>query len=636
MPKVSFRLSEKETIEVKAEAGQRVMDIARNSGIYIDAPCSGNGTCGKCRIQLLSGEAESHPTRHITDEDYAAGWRLACETKVLGDLEILVPETASAFRTGIRTADLNDPTVRAAFDDVQADLRAAGVMGDPAIFTCIVSMDPPSLEDTLCDSDRIERAVKAETGTDAKLTLYALRSLAQVIRENDFRVRCVLSRDEDCVHIMDVTAPDSDIKACGLAIDIGTTTVTAALVDMETGELMAKGSSGNGQIRYGADVINRIIESGREGGRERLRQAVVDETIIPLIGTLCRKAKISQKQIYRACIAGNTTMSHLLLGLYADPVRMEPFIPSFFHCHEFRMVDVFPGMHPEAGLILTPNVGSYVGGDITAGLLACTLWNRDELALFIDLGTNGEIVLGSSEYLFTCACSAGPAFEGGDISCGMRATHGAVDSCTIDKETMEPTLSIIDGDKPMGLCGSGLISMISELYRCGIINAQGKFIREGRRVRYDKYGGAEYILAFADESATGSDITLTESDLDNFIRAKAAIFSAIRTMLKSIDMTVDDIEKIIIAGGIGSGIDIGKAISIGMLPCQPLEKYSYIGNSSLTGACAMLLSDAAAEKVFEIGRNMTYIELSTHPGYMDEFVAACFVPHTDAHLFAEN
>ena len=284
-------------------------------------------------------------------------------------------------------------------------------------------------------------------------------------------------------------------------------------------------------------------------------------------------------------------------------------------------------------MLFAPNVGSYVGGDISAGVLPAMLWHSGEMALFIDLGTNGELVFGNEDYMLCCACSAGPAFEGGDISCGMRATHGAVDSCAIDPETMEPTLSIINGDKPMGLCGSGLISMISELFRCGIINAQGKFIREGKRVRYDQYGGAAYVLAFADESATGSDITLDESDLDNFIRAKAAIFSAIRTMLKSLDMTVDDIDKIIIAGGIGSGIDIGKAISIGMLPRQELSKYSYIGNSSLTGACAMLLSDEAAEKVFEIGRNMTYIELSTHPGYMDEFVAACFVPHTDAHLF---
>jgi uncharacterized 2Fe-2S/4Fe-4S cluster protein (DUF4445 family) len=311
-------------------------------------------------------------------------------------------------------------------------------------------------------------------------------------------------------------------------------------------------------------------------------------------------------------------------------------VPAFLELHGKTAGELGLPAKADAPVIFAPNAGSYVGGDISAGVLPAMLWHSSAMTLFIDLGTNGELVFGNEDYMLTCACSAGPAFEGGDISCGMRATRGAVDSCTIDAETMEPTLSIIDGDKPMGLCGSGLISMISELFRCGIINAQGKFVREGKRVRYDQYGGAAYVFAFADESATGSDIMLDESDLDNFIRAKAAIFSAIRTMLKSLDMTIDDIDKIIIAGGIGSGIDIGKAISIGMLPRQPLEKYSYIGNSSLTGACAMLLSDEATEKVFEIGRNMTYIELSTHPGYMDEFVAACFLPHTDAQLFAED
>ncbi len=635
MPTVSFRVSEIKTIDVKVETGERLMDIARNSGIYIDAPCSGNGTCGKCRVQILSGEADSHPCRHITDEDYAAGWRLACETRVMGDVTVLIPEPASAFRTGIRTADLNDPAVRAAFDDVQQDLREAGVMDDPTIFTCELTMDPPTLDDTLCDSDRIERAVRAATGMEAKLTLYALRKLARVLRDNDFHVRCVLAREKGCVRIMDIGSMKSKKKICGLAIDIGTTTVTAAVVDMETGEVLAKGSAGNSQIRYGADVINRIIESCKEGGRERLRRAVVEETIVPLVGTLCRKAWIYQKQIYRVCIAGNTTMSHLLLGLYADPVRMEPFIPSFFQFREMRLSDVLPELHPEAGLILTPNVGSYVGGDITSGLLASTLWNRDELALFIDLGTNGEIVLGNSEFLFTCACSAGPAFEGGDISCGMRATNGAIEEVRIDKETMDPTLTVIgpEGQKPIGLCGSGIIDTVAELFRGGIISAKGKFAREGRRVKYDEHGMGRYVLAFADESDDGREISVNEVDLDNFIRAKGAIFSAILLMLRQLGMEPEDLSHIQIAGGIGGGIDFPNAITIGIFPDLPLEKFSYIGNSSLSGAYAILLSRQAEEKVRELSSAMTYVELSNEPGYMDEFVSACFLPHTNRELF---
>lgn len=636
MPKVTFRLSETETIQVPSNLDERIMDVARNAGIDIDAPCAGNGTCGKCRVQIVSGTVDSHPTRHISDEDYAEGWRLSCESLVTGDVVVRVPEAASAFKAGIRTADLNDPTVRAAFDDVQRDLRAAGVMGEETIFTRTVTMNPPTLHDTIPDCDRIERAVSDATGLTARLTFTALRELAEVLRANDFTVRCVLERQEDgVVRILDVLPPADGRGICGLAIDVGTTTVTAALVDMETGALLARASAGNGQIRYGADVINRIIESSRPGGRVRLRKAVVDDTLLPLIDTLCRQAKVTKKQIYRACVAGNTTMSHLLLGLYADPVRMEPFIPSFFQIGELRLSDVLPGMHPEAGLTLTPNVGSYVGGDITSGLLASTLWTREGLELFLDLGTNGEIVLGNNEFLFTCACSAGPAFEGGDISCGMRATNGAIEEVHIDKATMDPRFVVIgeEGQKPIGLCGSGIIDTVAELFRAEIINPKGKFVREGRRVCFDEHGMGRYILAFEDESADGREVSINEVDLDNFIRAKGAIFSAILLMLRQLGMTTADLTHIQIAGGIGGGIDFPNAITIGMFPDLPLDKFSYIGNSSLSGAYAVLRSREAEAKVRELSGTMMYVELSNEPGYMDEFVSACFLPHTDRRLF---
>ena len=405
---------------------------------------------------------------------------------------------------------------------------------------------------------------------------------------------------------------------------------------------------GNGQIRYGADVINRIIQQSRPGGIEKLRKAVREETLLPIIASLLKQSGKKPEDIVRYVIAGNTTMEHLFLGADGQSIRLEPYVPEFLQREGDTAESCgLPG-RKEAKVIFAPNVGSYVGGDITAGTLDAMVWNSDEQNLFIDLGTNGELVYGNRDYMLTCACSAGPAFEGGDISCGMRATTGAIDSVAMEDGTFEPHYSIIGGNsdgmggrsgestvKPRGLCGSGLISIISELFRTGAINAKGKFIGHGARIRYDaEIGHGEYIVATAEESGTGVELTLTESDLDNFIRAKGAIFSAIQTMLKSLDMDVSCIDKVIIAGGIGSGIDIEKAISIGMLPKMDLEKYSYIGNSSLTGACAMLLSDEAERKVFEIADNMTYIELSTYPGYMDELLAACFLPHTHASLFA--
>ena len=328
-------------------------------------------------------------------------------------------------------------------------------------------------------------------------------------------------------------------------------------------------------------------------------------------------------------------MNHLFAGINADPLRTEPYIPAFFKTNSLFASDVGVDINKDAHIIMAPNIGSYVGGDITAGTLVSQIWNRPEFSLFIDLGTNGELVFGNSDFMMSCACSAGPAFEGGDISCGMRATDGAIEACTIDKETMEPTYKIVGdpGTKPVGLCGSGIIDVISELYICGIINPKGKFIREGKRIKHDKYGMGSYILAFEEEAGSVKDVEITEVDIDNFIRAKGAIFSAIRTMLTSLDFDVSMIDDVYVAGGIGSGINMQNAVNIGMFPDIPIEKFHYIGNSSLTGAYLMLLSTPAEKKTYELAANMTYMELSTVPIYMDEFVGACFIPHTDTSMF---
>ena len=354
-----------------------------------------------------------------------------------------------------------------------------------------------------------------------------------------------------------------------------------------------------------------------------------------MIEHMCRASGFDPKHIYRMCVAGNTTMNHLFSGINADHLRMEPYIPAFFKTNSFFASDLDIHINPDAHIIVAPNIGSYVGGDITAGTLVSMVWNRPEFSLFIDLGTNGELVFGNSDFMMSCACSAGPAFEGGDISCGMRATDGAIEACVIDKDTMEPTFEIIGeaGVKPVGLCGSGIIDVISELYQCGIINPKGKFIREGKRVRHDKYGMGSYVLVFQEDADSVKDIEITEVDIDNFIRAKGAIFSAIRTMLASLDFDITMVEDIYVAGGIGSGINMRNAINIGMLPDIPLEKIHYIGNSSLSGAYAMLLSTEAEKKTYEVASNMTYMELSAVPTYMDEFVASCFIPHTDNTLF---
>ncbi len=635
---VTFQIQGGDPVQIECNAGDNLLEVARRANVAIDAPCSGNGSCGKCRVQLLSGELESMPSRHITDEEYSVGWRLSCCSKVMSDCTVLVPDIAMAYQSRMKTADLSSPQEVAIFQQTIDSLAASGIEFTHDYQALQLVLEEPTLDDTMPDNERVTRAIQAAAGVAAvKIPHSTMARLACSLRENGWRICAKGLVRGDTFILMDI-APYSDTLLCAAAIDIGTTTVSMVLLDLDTGKLLAKGSSGNGQIRFGADVINRIIESTRPGGQKRLQDAVIQETLNPILARLCRSVKISPNAIVRMAIGANTTMNHLLLGVDAQSVRMEPYIPSFFSWEDLKAGDIHLTANPQAPVIIAPNIGSYVGGDITAGTLAAGLWDRDEMCLFIDLGTNGEIVFGNRDFMMSCACSAGPAFEGGDISCGMRATDGAIEACAIDAQTMEPKLSIVGdpGQRPVGICGSGIIDIISELYRHRIINAKGLLVREGRRVARDRHGMGRFILAFPEESETGREISINEVDMDNFIRAKGAIFSAIDTLLAAVDMPVECIEAVYVAGGIGSGINMANAVNIGMLPDVEMEKFHYIGNSSLTGAYAMAYGTQAEEKCKELAANMTYLELSTHPGYMDNFVAACFIPHTNAGLFPSS
>ena len=636
MFKVTFSFEDGSMVETFANAGDNLLEVARSANVAIDAPCSGNGACGKCRVQLKSGELESKKTLHISDEEYQAGWRLSCCSKISADVNVLVPDIASAYKSRMKVADLSSKEEIAIFENAKSDIQLAGIELKNSLEVVDVLMDVPSLDDTMPDNERLTRALRKYLNINrVRIPYVVLKKLPDVLRENNFAVKCVIRATSDDMYVYDIFGKDEDVVIGGLAIDIGTTTVSAVLINMENGEILAKSSAGNGQIRFGADVINRIVESQKPGGQKKLQDAVIKETINPMIHEMCKSAKFPKDHIYRMCVASNTTMNHLFAGINADPLRTEPYIPTFFKTNSLFASDVGVDINKDAHIIMAPNIGSYVGGDITAGTLVSQIWNRPEFSLFIDLGTNGELVFGNSDFMMSCACSAGPAFEGGDISCGMRATDGAIEACTIDKETMEPTYKIVGdpGTKPVGLCGSGIIDVISELYICGIINPKGKFIREGKRIKHDKYGMGSYILAFEEEAGSVKDVEITEVDIDNFIRAKGAIFSAIRTMLTSLDFDVSMIDDVYVAGGIGSGINMQNAVNIGMFPDIPIEKFHYIGNSSLTGAYLMLLSTPAEKKTYELAANMTYMELSTVPIYMDEFVGACFIPHTDTSMF---
>ncbi len=636
MFKVTFTFDNDEKIEAFAQEGENLLEIAKKTNVAIDAPCSGNAACGKCKVQWIEGELDSLKTSHISDEEFAQGWRLACVSKVIADVTVKVPDIASAYKSRMKVADLDSKEELAIFENTKTDIETTGIVFANDLEVIDIQLAEPSLDDTMPDNERLIWKVEEVCGVSkVKLTFTVLKKMAKLYRDNSFALKAVIRRGDDKVEVMDLFGASESVTLGGLAVDIGTTSVAALLIDMTNGKILAKASTGNGQIRFGADVINRIIESMKPGGSALLQKAIIQETLNPLITQMCKSAGVPCTQIYRMCVAANTTMNHLLLGVDADPIRMEPYIPTFFETDAVHASDLKLPISPNARVIIAPNIGSYVGGDITAGTFASGIWHKSELSLFIDLGTNGELVLGNEEFMMSCACSAGPAFEGGDISCGMRATDGAIEAIEIDKETMEPTCKIVgdEGQKPVGVCGSGIIDLICELFRCGIINPKGKFVREGKRIRHDKYGMGSYVIAFQEEAASVKDVEINEVDIDNFVRAKGAIFSAIRVMLNTLGFTVEDIDSVYVAGGIGSGINMTNAVSIGMFPDIPIDKFHYIGNSSLSGAYTMLLSNEAEVKVHDVAHNMTYLELSNEPTYMDEFVACCFIPHTDAGLF---
>ncbi len=634
MIKVIFR---PENIESHCKFGENLLEVARRADIFIDAPCNGNVSCGKCKVKLVKGKVETKKSHHIKDEEWDEGYILACNTKVIEDIEIEVPSNLSSSMHGMKIEDLSSPKDKEIFERTKKLVFDNQMEFNSYVKKDYIEIDLPTIDDNISDFDRIKRYLRNHLGyTKVFCRLQMLRKIPNILREGNFKVTIThIPRGIDRTTIVNMEIGDTRDRLYGIALDVGTTSVAVCLVDLYKGELIAKASSGNAQIKYGADVINRIIYSTKKDGLEKLNHAIIHETINPLLKKMYKDTGIDKDEVIAFVAAGNTTMSHLLLGVYPDYLRMEPFIPAFLRAPFIKASELGIQVNPETFLYIAPSVASYVGGDITAGVLASGIWSSQENVLFIDLGTNGEIVFGNKDYLMTCACSAGPAFEGGEISCGMRASSGAIEKIKINKDTFEPEFSIIGGDKPEGICGSGIIDLIAEMMLVGIIDRRGKINKNlnTKRIRFNEHGIGEYVIAFKEDFNSEKDITITEVDLDSFIRAKGAVYSGAATLITSLGMDFSIIDKVYIAGGIGNSLDIEKSILIGLLPDIEREKFMYIGNSSLMGCYLTLMSEDARHKLEEIGSIMTYVELSVYPSYMDEFISACFLPHTNIENF---
>lgn len=633
MIKVLFKSHDK---EVYCNKGELLLDVARKADIFIDAPCNGNVSCGKCKVKLLNGKVDTEKTRHISDDEIKQGYILACNSKVVSDIEVDVPSKLSSSMHGMKIEGGGKEKDEAIFNRAKEIAKNHDLRFCTNIRKKYIELSEPTLDDNISDVDRIQRYVRHHLGyNEIDFRLDILRKIPILLRESDFKVTLTYVKKKNKLTIIDIEPGNTGESLYGVAIDIGTTSVVVCLVDLVEQVLIDKASSGNAQIKYGADVINRIVFSTKKNGLNELHKAIIHETINPLLNSIYEKNNINKDDVISVVASGNTTMASLFLGVYPDYLRREPYIPPFLRSPKIMGENVELDVNPSAYVYLAPNVASYVGGDITAGVLSAGIWASEENVLFIDLGTNGEIVFGNQDFMMSCACSAGPAFEGGGIRCGMRASCGAIESIKIDPKTLEPRLSMIGNCDPIGICGSGIIDLICQMILTGVIDRRGKIQKEldNRRIRFDEHGIGEYVLAFKEEYNLENDITVNEVDIDNFIRAKGAIYSGASVLLQSLGMDFSVIDKVYIAGGIGNSLNIENAITIGLLPDVEREKFQYIGNSSLVGSYLALISRDAKNKLEEIASQMTYVELSVYPGYMDEFVSACFLPHTNMEDF---
>ncbi len=616
---------------VSVPTGTLVSEAAAQAGVEINQPCGGQGRCGRCAVQINAGDVRRRSVLRLSQSDIESGYALACQSVIEGDVGIVVPPQEKIER-------------RLTTDRIVAEVRAPQGY-DPTLVQTIsritLSITLPDVDDQRDDWSRIQTALRKQAGiSDITVSLNTLRTIGKALRTGEWQVTAIVDNMTwDCpgcpkrlIDLIPGHVP-ADVPLWGVAIDIGTTTVSLWLVDLLTGEVRAQVAEYNGQIARGEDVISRIIFAAKNGGSLQIQQMVL-KTIEELIDRACKRISIEPADISKATISGNSTMIHLLLDIPAESIRLTPFVTAVNHIPSLTAAEVGIGIHPNGTVDCLPGVASYVGADITAGVLSSGMDDTEALTLFMDVGTNGETVFGSQEWLVTCACSAGPAFEGAGVVHGMRATKGAIEEVWINGRTFQPTFRVIGGGKPRGLCGSGLISLLAEMFITGVIDKAGNLnLSSGSdRIRSGAHG-SEYVIAWGAETHAGDDIVITHVDIDNLLRAKAAIYAGFSVLAESVGVPLGSVEQVLIGGSFGKYINVEKAIQIGLLPDMPWDRFKFLGNTSVLGAYYGLLDKNLRMRISEIAQKMTYIELSADNTFYDAFMSAMFLPHTDLSKF---
>jgi len=631
---------------VTVQTGTLLTEAAHKAGVEVTQPCGGQGRCGRCMVRVTGGDVRRRSTLRLSSADLAQGYALACQAVVEGDVSVSVPPQEKVERRLSTDLTVAQVTVPAGYNYLK----------DQTVRRVTLDVSAPSMDNQSDDWSRLQSALSqtlspnggpkgtglapGSTLLSLQVSLPLLRRIGPTMREGEWQVTATLDlasrRDgRPNARLIDLRPGHvaRETPLWGVAIDIGTTTVTVWLVDLISGEVRAQAAEYNGQISRGEDVISRIIYASKDRGGEEMRGLVVG-SINKLLQRASTRAKMDKADIVKATVAGNSTMMHLLLGIPAESIRLMPFVTAVNSIPAFRAEDLGLDLHPEATVDCLPGVASYVGADISAGVLSAGVDDSDRVSLFLDIGTNGETVLGSREWLVTCACSAGPAFEGAGVLNGMRATRGAIEEVWINSQTYEPNYRVIGETKPKGFCGSGLISLLAELFLNGLLDKGGNFNSSlpTDRVRRGEHG-LEYVVVWADESDQGRDLVITHVDVDNLLRAKAAIYAGFTVMAEGVGFPLEAVEKVLIGGAFGKYINVEKAVEIGLLPDMPWDRFHFLGNTAVLGAYQALLNQEARDRIQDIAGRMTYIELSADNSFYDSFTSALFLPHTDLQKF---
>lgn len=633
---------------VAVEAGASLLEAAGKADIVIGSACGGDGICGRCKMVVKTGEISGGASMLLTREEIQRGMVLACQSFVQGDLQVDIPEETLAGERAVVDEDAQR------FRALHPGITRKRFVRSPLVRRVFLQLPQPTLDSNLADGERVQELIARATGVESmQMGLRILRRLPETLRENNFAVTATIGLRGDIAEVMDIEGGDVSARNHMAVVDIGTSTIVAHLVDVHpsAGGMATVDAQAcfNSQSVYGREVTARIMAAEKRGAT--VLQELVVADINRLITTLAGRNNVHLKDITAVVCAGNATMIHFLLGLPSDHIRRKPYIAASIEPPPFRAAEVGLRIHPRGLLYCVPGISSWVGGDLTAGILATGLHERDDISMLIDVGTNGEIILGNKDWLMACSASTGPALEGASVACGMIAEKGAIEKVYVEDGQLR--YKVIGNAPPKGLCGSGIIDLIAVLLDRGTIDRAGQFVRlsgggqvkEGQlRAKSPWEGGSHHDeIQFKEErgwfviarKADGAarDIYLTQDDIDNVITAKAAVFAATKIMLDRLDLDFSQITHVFLAGGFGSYIDRRNAIKIGLLPDLPLSRIQYVGNTSIWGAKLAASSSAAFREMHAIRKKTTYYDLLGSTDYLDQFRQAMFLPHTNVELF---